>query len=196
MMKKNILPLILALLMILAGGCASHSEPATPKKWQTAYVAFLSERLASDVGGIFEFCLRDIDGDNRSELITLCSDGDGLSGILTLYTYDESTVCEIGSYDEPKTAAAYRISDNRAFAGLFTLWWGGGVEHYGYLSLREGTLHYELLWEMDRTAEAPRQSALSDNQPLVDASIRLYQTDDNLLEMHLLSETSISELLR
>ena len=39
------------------------------------------------------------------------------------------------------------------FPGLFTFWWGGGVEHYGYLYVDEGALKESKLWEVDHTEE-------------------------------------------
>ena len=70
--------------------------------------------------------------------------------------------------------------------GLFEMWHSGGEEHYGYLSIEDGELVYEYLWHNDRTVTPPQETTISDNQQLVDESIKLnppYDSDDNLLEL-------------
>lgn len=54
-----------------------------------------------------------------------------------------SNFYKIGEYSDPKIGiSAIRISKNPKFPGLFNQWWGGGVEHYGYLEVREQVILY------------------------------------------------------
>ncbi len=120
--------------------------------------------------------LRDLDKNGVPELIIV--QVDEADGILKVYSYD-NRVYKIGEYSDPKVGiSAIRISENPEFPGLFNQWWGGGVEHYGYLEVREKRLIYEDLWYMDRTGAAPYQSQVSNKEALIRESMNLFSDED------------------
>ncbi len=178
----------------------SPNKTAVPEleTWQDAYAEFLRSFPVHADKDVQTFSLRDLDNDGVIELIIIESDG-VVEALLSVYSYDDN-VYKVGDYTDPKIGVAgLRVSNNSMFPGLFTLWWGGGVEHYGYLTIQEGKLISEDLWYIDRTKDLPYQFELSDNIELVNESINAhppYDYSENLLEMYLLEEGNIAEVFR
>ena len=141
--------------------------------------------------------LRDLDKNGIPELIII--QVDEVDGILKVYSYDNS-VFKIGEYSDPKVGiSAIRLSENPKFPGLFNLWWGGGVEYYGYLGVREKRLIYEDLWHMDRTGESPYQREVSNNEALIRESMNLFSDGEymgNILDTVLISDENIDKMFR
>jgi len=140
--------------------------------------------------------LRDLDKNGVPELIMV--QVDEADGILKVYSYD-NRVYKIGEYSDPKVGiSAIRISENPEFPGLFNQWWGGGVEHYGYLEVREKQLIYEDLWYMDRTGAAPYQSQVSNKEALIRESMNLFSDEDmgNILDPVLINDENIDKMFR
>ncbi|MCL1858779.1 MAG: hypothetical protein FWF92_06050 [Oscillospiraceae bacterium] len=168
------------------------------EEWRNAYIWFLGEfYIDTHDDNIYSFSLRDFDNNAIPELIILKSDMMN-DGVLEVHFYDESGIYKIGEYHDPKVAAGYRVSDNPLFPGLFTLWWGGGKEYYGYLTVVESELIYEDVWLMDRTKESPVQTEISNNEQLIAESVNAhppYDYPDNLLEMHLVNADNILEII-
>lgn len=186
----------------------SGTSAEKPQAWQKAYAAFLREYPFIDDNAIpalgeddrlFQFSLRDLDNSGVPELLVIQSDTDALDASFVAYTFD-GTVHAIGEFKNKKGSfiSGLRTSDNPLFPGLFESWNGGGEEHYGYLSLKDGRLAYEYLWRNDRTREPPHQTMLSDNQQLIEESISLYPLEDatdNLLELHWINDDNIKKVL-
>lgn len=141
--------------------------------------------------------LRDLDKNGVPELIIV--QVDEADGILKVYSYD-NRVYKIGEYSDPKIGiSGIRISENPEFPGLFNQWWGGGVEHYGYLEVREKQLIYEELWYMDRTGAAPYQNQVSNKQALIHESMNLFSDDDdmgNILDPVPINDENIDKMFR
>ena len=140
--------------------------------------------------------LRDLDKNGVPELIIVLVDE--ADGILKVYSYD-NRVYKIGEYSDPKIGiSGIRISENPEFPGLFNQWWGGGVEHYGYLEVREKRLIYEELWYMDRTGAAPYQSQVSNKEALIRESMNLFSDEDmgNILDPVLINDENIDKMFR
>ena len=141
--------------------------------------------------------LRDLDKNGVPELIIV--QVDEADGILKVYSYD-NRVYKIGEYSDPKIGiSGIRISENPEFPGLFNQWWGGGVEHYGYLEVREKQLIYEALWYMDRTGAAPYQNQVSNKEALIRESMNLFSDDDdmgNILDPVLINDENIDKMFR
>lgn len=141
--------------------------------------------------------LRDLDKNGVPELIIV--QVDEADGILKVYSYD-NRVYKIGEYSDPKIGiSGIRISENPEFPGLFNQWWGGGVEHYGYLEVREKQLIYEDLWYMDRTGAAPYQNQVSNKEALIRESMTLFSDDDdmgNILDPVLINDENIDKMFR
>lgn len=141
--------------------------------------------------------LRDLDKNGVPELIIV--QVDEADGILKVYSYD-NRVYKIGEYSDPKIGiSGIRISENPEFPGLFNQWWGGGVEHYGYLEVREKQLIYEDLWYMDRTGAAPYQNQVSNKEALIRESMTLFSDDDdmgNILDPVPINDENIDKMFR
>lgn len=156
-----------------------------------AYMDFLEKFSKTETYQVYEFSLKDLDKDEIPELIIVQSNA--VHGILSVYYYD-GDLKKYGDYSNPKIGqSALRVSDNPTFPGLFTLWWGGGVEHYEYLYLDEGILKKSKLWELDRAGEFPCQRLLSSNKELVEESMNLFSKCDNvenMLELYLIDDYS------
>lgn len=154
-----------------------------------AYIDFLQNFSKTKDYQVFAFSLRDLDKDEIPELIIVQSNA--VHGIVSVYFYD-GDLKKYGDYSNPKIGkSALCVSDNRMFPGLFTLWWGGGVEHYDYLYIDGGELKECRLWEMDRTEEFPCQKILFSDEELVEESIELFSKENdekNVLELYLIDD--------
>lgn len=162
--------------------------------WQEAYTLFLRDFHA--LAEVNEFSLRDLDNNGIPELIIVQVEEEAANGVLTVYTYD-GDIYKLGDYTDPKIGVAgLRFSNDEMYPGLFTLWWGGGVEHYGYLTVRDRKLVYEYLWYIDHTIDT-QHNEISNDKQLINESINAnppYEYTDNVLKMYLINEDNISEI--
>lgn len=154
-----------------------------------AYIDFLQNFSKTKDYQVVQFSLRDLDKDEIHELIIIQSNA--VHGILSVYFYD-GDLKKYGDYSNPKIGkSALRVSDNPMFPGLFTLWWGGGVEHYDYLYIDGGALKESKLWEMDRTEEFPCQKILFSDEEFVEESMKLFSENDDeksILKLYLIDD--------
>jgi hypothetical protein len=164
------------------------------KTWQEAYTDSLDKIEKEDT----TFSLKDLDKDGTPELILIKTDGIVSKGVLTAYTFRNSVV-KLGDYHDAKIGvAALRVSEKAEFPGLFTMTWGGGIENYGYLSVRDGKLTFENLWVTDRTGSSPVNVEVSANKELVKESMDAftpYNYSANILKMYPLGESNVSEII-
>lgn len=178
----------------LTAGASEASESLSSCK--EAYVAFLRNFSGPAGYDVLEFCLRDLDHDGIPELLVVQSNEAG--GVLTVYSYNGS-IYKMGDYLDSKIGvSAFVIPDNPKFYGLLNLWWGGGVEHYGYLTVKDKKLIYEDLYYIDRTGDRPQQRDISDDKELIDEAVKDFaKTDsgeDNTLDMYLINEENIRKI--
>lgn len=163
------------------------------KTWQEAYTDFLDKIEKEDT----TFSLKDLDKDGTPELLVIGTYKN--IGVLTAYAYNNSVV-KLGDYHDAKIGvAALRVSEKAEFPGLFTMTWGGGIENYGYLSVRDGKLTFENLWVTDRTGSSPVNVEVSANKELVKESMDAftpYNYSANILKMYPLGESNVSEILK
>ncbi|MCL2053795.1 MAG: hypothetical protein FWG90_05050 [Oscillospiraceae bacterium] len=161
--------------------------------WLEVYAAHIRNSVYEENFTSY-FSLRDLDNDGVPELII--HQVSELYALLTIYSYD-GNVHKIGDYSDPKAGVAgLRISNNTLYSGLFTMWWGGGVEHYGYLTVEEKKLLYKYLWYDNHNAESPHLKEISDDKQLISESIEAFALDydSNYHEIHLLNEDNIVEI--
>ena len=116
---------------------------------------------------------------------------------LFVYSYDDE-VCRIGECDDPNSfAGTFLFSDHLEYPGLCSCKWGGGIERYGYLSIKDNQLVYEDLWLTDRTLDTPEQKDISNNKELINESINLFKPneyDANILEEYPISVDGIKQV--
>ena len=203
-MKKNRVfifwgTLVILLICILNKKTYENGESIkqTENTYMKAYEAYLRSFPELNDYKYSSVALRDLDKNGVSELIIV--QVDEVDGILKVYSYDNS-VYKIGEYSDSKIGiSAIHVSDNPKFPGLFNQWWGGGVEHYGYLEVREKRLIYEDLWYIDRTEPSPYQSNVSNNEALIRESMNIFSDDDymgNILDTVLINDENISKIFK
>ena len=203
-MKKNRVfifwgTLVILLICILNKKTYENGESIkqTENTYMKAYEAYLRSFPELNDYKYSSVALRDLDKNGVSELIIV--QVDEVDGILNVYSYDNS-VYKIGEYSDSKIGiSAIRVSENPKFPGLFNQWWGGGVEHYGYLEVREKRLIYEDLWYIDRTEPSPYQSNVSNNEALIRESMNIFSEDDymgNILDTVLINDDNINKMFK
>ncbi|MCL2766967.1 MAG: hypothetical protein FWD21_04715 [Peptococcaceae bacterium] len=227
-MKKHFLLLTLvALIALLVIGCNSNNntkpvddsgnanqsssitENAQPETnetsedmfWQQAYALFLRDYpvTVDDDDQVDCFFLRDMDNSGVPELLIVQMNGLAMDAVLSVYAYDND-VNKIGDYTNPeeKFLGGFRFSNNPMYPGLFDQWWGGGMEHYGYISVKDGKLISEHLWFDNKAVEPPHQEIISTNQQLVEEAVRVFpsnENSDNLVELHIINDENIAAVL-
>lgn len=203
-MKRNRLLIFGGTLILLLIGILNkrtHENGESIKQNESTYIKAYEVYLRSfpelhdyKYSGV---ALRDLDKNGIPELIII--QVDEADGVLKVYSYDNG-VYKIGEYSDPKIGiSVIRISENPKFPCLFNQWWGGGVEHYGYLKVREKRLIYEELWYIDRTGELPYQSKISNNIALINESMNIFSDDeymDNILDTVLINDENIEKMFK
>ena len=164
-------------------------------EWKNTYLYFLNDFLKYN-NDIYEFSLWDLDNNGIPELLILQLNENGGEGILSIYSYDDNII-KIDDYIDHKTAAGYRYSYNTLFPGLFTFWWGGGQEYYGYLTINNGILIHENIKHIDRSIEPPNIKYMSNNKHLIDESTNVYphfNYNDNILKFYIINNENIENI--
>lgn len=167
-MKRCILRLIpIICLVFLLAGCGEKSV-----------TEIYTDYLKNFADSSFEvhYLIRDIDNDGTPDLIL----PDNTS--LKIYTYTDS-VKEVGSYDFVTGTVQYLYSDNKDFSGIFYVTAGGGYNHYGYLTVKDGKVTTEDLWEEDFSGisgEKNKIEDLSENRALVAESKAVSQKEQKI----------------
>jgi len=164
-------------------------------EWKNTYLYFLKDFLKYN-NDIYEFSLWDLDNNGIPELLIQQINENGGEGVLSIYSYDDNII-KIDDYIVHKTAAGYRYSYNSLFPGLFTFWWGGGQEYYGYLIINNGIIIHEDIKHIDRTMEPPNIKYISNNKQLIDELINiypLYNNYDNILKFYILNDENIKKM--
>jgi len=211
-MRKIVILITLMVLFTISTGCAlnrkdkPNSSPSLSsinteaETWQNAYTAFLKDLPVLPDKSTYSFALRNLDNEETPELLIIQQDENALNAVLTVYAYN-GNVHKIGDYSNQKESfvGGFRFSNKLEFPGLFECWWGGGVEHYGYLSVKEKQLVFEDLWRMNLTSDTPQKTEISGNKELINESINVFPSDDNtdnLLEMHLVNNENIDKIIQ
>lgn len=164
-------------------------EDSEADTWREAYKTFLQDFIGDSRYNRFHYSWRDLDNNGIPELII--EEAKDEDGSLTVYSYDGG-IFEIGNYLNPKIGtAALQFSSNPEFSGLFTLWWGGGVEHYGYLTVEDSRLKHVDLWYIDRLNES--ETEISGDKELITESKNIEATG-NIFEMYSIDAVGIGVL--
>ena len=166
------------------------------EKIENAYIAFLNEVNNRNDNFYYEFALRDIDGNGVIELILKEFDKDRIKEKITVYSFDND-IFTVGCYSNPKESftGGFHCSTNTKYPGLFEVWWGGGIEHYGYLSMNSKSLEYKHLLCIDRSVDPPDTYELTDDKYIISETYNLfppYEYEDNLLQFYSINVDSFS----
>ena len=121
------------------------------------------------------YYIKDIDGNNVGDLLVLENTK------LSVYTY-ENSIELIGEQDFLTGTVRFFSSDNINYPGIFYFTVSGGVNHYGYMTIKDKNLSFENLWEENYATESEnsvnRIKELSSNKDLISESKALF--DKNL----------------
>ena len=100
-----------------------------------------------------------------------------------MYTYEKS-VKLIGEQDFLTGTVRFFSSDNINYPGIFYYTVGGGVDHYGYMTIKDKKLSFENLWEENYATEPQdsinRIKELSLNKDLISESKKLYNKNADI----------------
>ncbi len=172
MKKLTALFLLLIFMLVLVGCKQTNSGTNESSDSISLYQNFLRD-LKSNNSDIYYF-IKDIDGDNTDDLII------HENTKLSVYTYEKS-VKLIGEHDFITGTCRFFSSDNADYPGVFYFTVGGGVDHYGYMTIKDKKLSFEDLWE-EHYATQPEGSKerikeLSSNKGLISESKELYKNN-------------------
>lgn len=165
-MKKIVLFLLVCLL------CTSACTKAGTKP---LYDDFIRE-LAGNSREVY-YSVKDIDGDRTEDLIVLRNTA------LSVYTYTDEVML-VGEHDFMTGTVRFFYSDKEEFPGIFYFTVGGGLNHYGYMTVQNGALHLEQLWDEDYSGATDWEdhvAEFSDDKALIQQSKALYEADKDIV---------------
>ncbi len=184
MKKIIILFTSLCLIFMLAAckqseGTFSANSLSNHKKI-TSYENFLND-LKNKQDDLCYY-IKDIDGNNINDLLILENTK------LSVYTY-ENSIELIGEQDFLTGTVRFFSSDNINCPGIFYYTVGGGVDHYGYMTIKDKKLSFENLWEENYATEPQdsinRTKELSPNKDLISESKKLYNKNADIKFIYL-----------
>jgi len=145
----------------------TEKHPETPKAFSYAnYYDFLIGLCSNNPEKIASFFVKDIDNNGVEELIVHHDN----SMECSFYTIDNGVVKLIEKYDFLTGTTRLLETNDEAYPGLICFTVGGGANHYVYLTIKDGQLSFEKIWD--------------DNySPSHDTPTTEYTTDKKLIEV-------------
>ena len=179
-MKKSFLIFLTALVIPMFAGCSKNNSKTASSQSNispnTSMYTGILDDLKSNLSDPYYF-IKDIDGDNSPDLLVLDNTK------LYVYTYEKSAKL-MGEKDFLTGTVRFFVSDNAEYSGVFYFTVGGGVNHYGYMTVKGQTLHFEDLWEENYASEATGNTgnikALTTDNGLIEESKRLYKNNSDI----------------
>ncbi len=135
-MKRWVCLVLAGMLLVCCTACGG--EAGVP----AAYEARLEELRQGDTDSM-QYFYRDLEGDGTPELCV--TNGEGMT--LTVYTLRDGELTLVGTERFGTGTLRLLASDKAAYPGLFLFSVGGGRNWYRYLTIREGELVIDPLWE-------------------------------------------------
>lgn len=198
MKKITVLFLLLALILcgckhndsgreISSQGNTSESQTTTtqPKKIfsneQEAYEYQLDTIRqtvdATELKEYWRYFYKDIDGNGMEEL---CITFEGSE--FTIYTFTNGTLTFVDTIDYYTGTLRIFASEKKSYPGIFTFTCGNSSEHYGYLTIKDGKLHNEKIWQ-DRYIDTPdtrEEIPFTTVSAMIEESKNLYQNNKDI----------------
>jgi len=170
---KRIVLLIVAVLLIVTCFAGCTQEVPLTESYKAKYVEFL--KAYKTESKVCTYALRDFDNNEIPELIIINSTGYALKTVVSIYSYN-GEVYKMGDYSNPSGSSAngFRFSTNPKYPGLFELYWGYDVDHFGYISIKDGKVSYEPLWNNYKALDPVFYEKLSDNAELIKEAESIY----------------------
>ena len=166
-----------------AEGISSSASGDVPghEEVQQAYTAYLKAFYENDSSGnTVVFAQKDLDNNGVQELIVLTAGTE-----IQVYTFDGG-VTELGGRDFMTGTLRLLFSDHPSYPGVIYFTVSGGLEQYGYLTVKDNALTYEKLWDEDYTGmyveEGSRERVVeySNDRELIAESKASYQENKDL----------------
>ena len=153
----------------------TSSDSSMPNyKKITSYENFLND-LKNKQDDLYYY-IKDIDANNIDDLLVLENTK------LSVYTYKKSVEL-IGEQDFLTGTVRFFSSDNINYPGIFYYTVGGGVDHYGYMTIKNNKLQFEELWSEDYSGingEKGKIIEISKNENLIKESKKLYKNNKDV----------------
>ncbi len=186
-MKKGVMLFCtIGLSLILICGCGKTQNVGDKSdkkevKWRSSYTALLKSINKNNSNQTNEFVLRDLDSDDIPELI--------VKEELKLIVYRQNKdVEEIGNYNFSTGTTRFFTSKNKKYPGIFFFYVSGGLNHYGYLDIKDGKLHIQELWNEDYSGISKEIGEtrdvieeFSEDKGLIEESKNLYNSNADLV---------------
>jgi hypothetical protein len=179
---KKLLIYITVLIMLLFTGC-DNVEGIIKEEGIVDYTAFLNdlyENKTSDEE--LYFSIKDLDNNGVLELVVK-KDGANMA----VYTINNDIIVEVGNHNFLSGTTRLFFSNNPSYPGIFSYFVSGGLEHYGYITIKDDELMYEELWNEDYSGVSKelglsrdRIEESSDDKQLIEESRRVYEENNDL----------------
>ncbi len=155
-----------------------EKQPETPEPFDyRSYYDFLIELCSNNPEKIANFFVKDIDNNGVEELIV---DHDN-SMEYSFYTIDNGVVKLIEKYDFLTGTTRLLETNDEAYPGLICFTVGGGAEHYVYLTIKDGQLSFEKIWDdnYSGTYDTPTTEYTTDKK-LIEVSANAYNKNQDV----------------
>lgn len=174
----------LTILSLLFSGCSRIQIEDSKQITRIDYTDFLDDLYKSKSSDDeIEYVIRDLDNNAIPELIIA---ENGVAHI-TVYTFS-NTVVELGNHSFETGSTRLLYSDTPSYPGIFVCYSSGGLDHYGYLTIKDNRLVYEELWNEDYSGisaelglNRKRIEELSSDKQLIEESRKAYEANKDLL---------------
>lgn len=180
---KKLLVYLTILAILLFSGCGK-TERVLKEKGKVDYTTFLSDLYENKSSNEeLDFSIKDLDNNGIPELIIAKN---GVNNI-SVYTFND-TVVEIGNHNFETGTTRLFFTDNSSYPGMFFYFVGGGLDHYGYITIKDNKLMYEELWNEDYSGIS-KELGISRNiieefsadKQLINESRKVYKENNDLL---------------
>lgn len=178
---KKLFVYITILTIFSFSGC-TKPERMLKEEETVDYTSFLRDIYKNKASNEdLEFLEKDLDDNGVSELVI------AKNGVnITVYTFSD-TIVEIGSHDFQTGTTRLFFSDNSSYPGIFFYFASGGLDHYGYITIKDNKLMYEKLWNEDYSgiskelgSSRERIEEFSADKQLINESRKVYKENKDL----------------
>lgn len=180
-MKK--LLVYLTILAIFSFSGYGKTERTLKEEGEVYYTTFLSDLYDNkSFDEELDFSIKDLDNNGIPELIIAKN---GVNNI-TVYTFN-NTVVEVGNHNFATGTTRLFFTDNPSYPGMFFYFASGGLDCYGYITIKDNKLMYEELWNEDYSGiskelgiSRKRIEEFSADKQLINESRKVYKENNDL----------------
>lgn len=134
----------------------------------------------TELKNYWRYFYKDIDGNGITEL---CITREGCE--FTIYTFVSNNLILVGTTDYCTGTLRIFSSDNPNYPGIFAFTCGNSAEHYWYLTIKEGELNNEYIWQdcyLDTPNEREEISFTLDKE-IIKESKNLYNRNKDIIRL-------------